>query len=148
MRAPNTPGILGYLLAVGIALWLNAVFLVADVMVADGRWQDLPFALIEVVAIEGFLGTMIAAVGVLVLHVTCRRVRWQTVHVLVAAGLGYLAGAGLHAWIGDSAGDSATWIASLPLYIGSAAGLGRLAVVPVVLAQRRRFASQPSLRVP
>ncbi len=145
---PSSPGVLGYLLAVGVAFVCNAVFVVADVVASNGRWVDLPFALVEVLAIEVFLGPVIAVVGVLVLHVVTRRVRFQAVHVLVAAGLGALAGWGLTAWIGDSAGDSVPWLPHLAAYVGAAAGLGRLAVVPWVWWRRARLAPQPPLRVP
>ena len=127
--AVNTPGWLGYAAAIGISVVSYGALL--------GLWGGgLGGALAAAVFVPVFgwpYAVPIGVVGAAVVHLTCRGVPEQWVHVAAAAGCGVVGGALFWGWFGHTA---AFGMGSL--MVGVAAGLGRTAVVPLV--ERRRAA--------
>ena len=144
MRSLSTPGLAGYVLGVAVSqlvcallmlFWLNAGLGPAGWVAAA---LHLPIALIEV----STYGLPVAVVGVALVHATCHRIRWQSVHVLVAGTAGLAL-----AW----AWTDLTGLASLgppahtiSVIIGVSAAAGRAAVIPLVV--RRRGAVEHDFR--
>jgi len=146
VSSPNTPGLSGYVLGVGISFVVCAplILLWSNARLGSEEWLAallyLPIAVMEV----STYGLPVAVLGVLVLDVTCRRIPWQAVHVLVAGA----SGVGLAwAWTAvthlDSIGPPAH---AFSVLAGVSAAVGRAAVVPMV--RRRRLAPGGVLRVP
>jgi hypothetical protein len=127
---PNTPDLLGYVLAYfasaavfagGVGLWL------------EDNLVDGAITAVGVAPVIAVLGLPLGAVLMPVVHLTCRRVRAQTVHVLVAGLVGVV---GCAFFTRDSlALDKDT----LLMLAGAAfsTAVGRAIVIPLVRARRR-----------
>ena len=77
-----------------------------------------------------------APVGVLLVHLCCRRVQPQWVHVIAAGGAGVLTGLAFGAWAaGVTEIFSATALAAI---LGVATAIGRACVIPLVPGEDRR----------
>lgn len=133
----NTPGPLGYFTAMVVAFAWNAFFIGA-LQVEEGVSGVLAVTVLAFFFHSGY-GPFVAVPGILIVHVCCRAVRAQWVHVLAAGSVGGIAGAAVGTFLEMPA---------LTLMVGVSAALGRLAVVPSVHRRQERFASHPPLRVP
>lgn len=146
-HTPNTPGFGGYVVMFLVSLLVApTAFVVGGVLLSGGDDGLGILAIWPIVAIYQLIFAIpLAAVGLPVIHLLCRRARAQWVHVLVA---GLVPGALLVAFlvvgpgIGslDSEGLGLLAMIGVPAGIGSAAG--RAGVIGLV--RRRR----PPLPVP
>ena len=124
---PHTPGVAGYALAVLVSV----VVVVVAIGVLEGGEPTLAADLrtgLGLVGLVGALGLPFAVPGVLVVHLCCRRVPEQWVHVVAAGFAGLVAGLVLDVL--------AVW-AEAPLVLATATAVGRWSVVPLVLRRRR-----------
>jgi hypothetical protein len=151
----NTPALPGYLLAYAAACAVAPVALLAAESVGQtGAYGDV-FGYLAVLTIYEPLGTAfcllagipLGAVGGAMVHLVCRRIAAQWVHVAVTAAAGAVGGLlygvpVLHA-IGSDLGSAYVVVA-----LTVAAAAGRAAVIPVVQSRRRRLAPETVLRVP
>lgn len=130
--APNTPGVRGYLLA-----WLVSVLVFSlEVVVLSGEGiVDLLVGFVVIAGVTGLFSVPFAAIGVPVVHFSCRRVEAEAVHVLAAGTVGWVSFAALPLFNGDP------WAALGGLVLGVPTALGRLAVVPLVSRRRRNWAA-------
>lgn len=145
---PHHPGPEGYLLAwwvscnlVGTGLALPA----AGDLAAATPWQAVATtaewsALITVLA--GFHSFPFAVAGVTVVHLACRRVHRQSVHVAAAGAAGAITGAAL-ALLTAGEWPGLSLVGVWAGVAGAATATGRAAVVPLVLLRRDR-ARQPT----
>jgi len=94
MTRPNTPGLAGYLLGVGVSFLVCAPLVLVWLNAGSGPegWVAaalyLPIALVEV----STYGLPVALAGVVLVHAACSLVPWQWVHVVVTGatpGEGY-----------------------------------------------------------
>ncbi len=124
---PNTPGPDGY-----VAVWVLSVWLFAlGVVLPSGPGVAGFFpVLVFVLTATAIVSVPFAAVGVVVVHVVCRQVEAQWVHVLVAGLTGYatmvviaLLGAGPEVL------GSGWWL-------GMVTAVARAALIPLVLRRR------------
>lgn len=69
--------------------------------------------------------------GVLLVHLACRRVRQQWVHVLAAGIAGVLSGVAFHLLV-DIGGSDILGSSLLPVVVGVATAVGRASVIPLV----------------
>ncbi|MFL6023847.1 MAG: hypothetical protein ACJ72O_10955 [Marmoricola sp.] len=142
-RPPNTPGIVGYAAGIGVSCVLfGLLFMLPSLQfydVADGLAVLALYVPMCALAAASF-GVLAWAPATLLLHVSCRSVSVQAVHVVVAGLLGAVAARVplgiVHVGYGSRTYDV--------LVVGISAALGRAAVVPLVIS-RRRLAAQGHL---
>ena len=141
----NTPGALGYLVAVLVSDFAFA-FLLGLGALADGDTDAFFGGLVLFTVVSAIYSIPFAVPGVLLVHFSCRRVASQAVHVAAAGAAGLLAGIVFEAAV-TGGFDSFP----LVLAVGVATATGRAAVIPLVPAVRRRrqpvdddFAGTPS----
>lgn len=125
----HTPGFAGYLVAVAISVAVTGVGLAVIFLPEDGLVGSLGVLVV---------GTVYAAIfaaaagppGVVLVHLACRHVASQWVHVLVAGLAGVVTGLVFAATIDVGLG----WkhLVLLVLLLGYATALGRAAVIPLV----------------
>lgn len=145
---PHHPGPEGYLLAWWVSCYLvgTSLALPAAGDLADATpWQAVATtaewsALIAVFA--GFFSFPFAVAGVTAVHLACRRVSRQSVHVAAAGAAGAIAGAAL-ALLTTGEWPSLSLVAVWAGLAGAATATGRAAVVPLVLLRRDRARQQP-----
>ena len=143
VRAVNTPGLCGYVLVllISYAAFVGPLAL----MTAVGGELEWAMAVLMVGCAVAFtIGTLVAAPALVVVHFCCRYFPEQLTHVLATGLAGMAAGTILFA-VG-AYGSLAVGYFALPTIagMGIAAGIGRLAVVPLVNS-RRRLAAQGQL---
>lgn len=149
---PNTPGILGYVLAVAMACGTaGSLTYVTTVVLGVGTDEggDILTAVVAAIVYVPLLtlfaatyGFPVAVAGVLVVHVALRRVERQACHVLAAGVVGALLSAGYADALGfDDLGPDVLVVA---VSVGVGAAAGRVAVIPLV-ESRRRLADQGRL---
>lgn len=126
---PNTPGPAGYLLA----WWVSVVTLAVTLALGFPDSEDTSFVagFGLYLALTGAVSLPFAAIGVLLVHVTCGRFRQQWVHVAAAGVAGFYAGV----WLGPF----------VALMVAASTALGRLVVVPLVWARRAAHAERAPL---
>lgn len=136
-RTPNTPGIFGYVAGVGVScLVFGLLFMLPSLRyydVLDGLSVLALYVPLCALAAATF-GAMAWVPAVLLVHVSCRSVRGQAVHVVVAGLIGAAAALppiGLTGGLGYG-----SW-AYRVLAVGLSAAAGRAAVVPLVSSRRR-----------
>lgn len=129
MSRPTTPGAGGYLLAVLVAIAVTVVLLALTwtSLASPGRFAA---ALVVLTVYVTVFAVPAALIGVPLVHLCCRRVEAQWVHVLVAGLAGVLTGVTFGAVAVRMAGGHD--VASLALVLGSAAAIGRASVIPLV----------------
>ncbi|WP_377326009.1 hypothetical protein ACFJIY_12635 [Pimelobacter simplex] len=128
----NTPGWGGYVLAWLISVAAVTVLIVNPAVLRPEDGLGLLELLVFGVAAGCFVAVFsvpFAAVGIAAVHFACRGVAAQTVHVAAAA----LAGALASVMLLPTSPTVSPWSM---LVLGSATGLGRLAVVPLVWRRR------------
>jgi hypothetical protein len=130
----NTPGVGGYVIAWAISVvGFAACFPVAALLDSVGVGPGEALAWFGVVLVlAGFVSVPLAVAGILAVHVACRRVRAQWVHV-AAAGLAGVAA--IELW-----GRASPDVQPLAMMLGAATAFGRLAVVPLVWRRRAELA--------
>jgi len=142
-RAPSyTPGWDGYLVAVLVSVGLTVLALAVSIL-PEGLGQALAALLAGTLYVTLFAAPT-APVGVLLVHLTCRGVRAQWVHVVAAGVAGLLTGLAFqHLVVGPGSGILEGWFLTLVLGLSTAAG--RAAVIPLVPAvrARRRSSREP-----
>lgn len=128
-----SPGPGGYVLAVLVSALALGPLIAVQLLPGVVRGEETPGSLLAGMALVAIFATVlsapIAVPGVAVVHLVCRRVRDQRVHVLVA---GLVGAAAVLVW-GALTGEGVDGWFSLSL--GIATACGRAAVVP--LARRR-----------
>lgn len=145
-----TPGGVGYLLAVLVSVVATALVISVEILVVGG-----PLAAILALVESGILATVfavpIAPLGVLLVHLACRRMEEQWVHVLAAGLAGVLTGAAFSALVDVGSPLVDSW--PLTLTLGLATATGRASViglVPGVQARRQPvdddFRPEPAAR--
>lgn len=127
----NTPGIGGYVLAVTVSVVTIPLLL----WVLSGSAGVFVVSLYYAAA----AGIPIGTVGATVVHLCCRGIRAQVVHVLAAGLAGFLVLPGFA--IADSIADSgpnsgAAWV-PYGLVLAGVTATGRAAVIPIVHRRRR-----------
>jgi hypothetical protein len=154
LRSANTPArhgyVLGYLVSCAVA---PIVLLATTVHGAPGTWSDVLNAL-AVLVVYGAMGAVFCLVaglpvgllGGLAVHLLCRRVGPQWVHVLVAAIVGVVGGLAYGAPLLAALGSDLP-ARDAVIALGVAAASGRAAVIPLVHGRRRRLAPDTVLRV-
>lgn len=132
---PNVPGVGGYLLAwlvsclafsLGIAVW----WATAD---GYGGLADLPLTTFVLGCYVVPISILFAVPGILFVHVVCREVRTQWVHVAVAGAAGAAEMLMVASWVTDTLTEGVPAI----LVLGASAALGRWVVVPLVRGRRK-----------
>lgn len=131
-HAPGSPGVLGYLVAIGVSLVAFGWFAGVDAALEDGRWSDVGGEVFPIVVFGAIPAAVIGTLGATLVHVLCLRARRQVWHVLCAGLVGFAAGYLIFPGLG----------VGTPLALGCATALGRLAVVPFVV-HRRQGAPRP-----
>lgn len=121
----NTPGALGYSLAVLVSLVAFCILMA----IPQGGWKQLPVAVFMIAVFGCYLWLPVALVGVATTHLVARHSPHQWVHVLVAGLAGAAAGLAL---------GSLLDVYDLTLRLGIATAIGRAAVVPLVPAHPPR----------
>ncbi|WP_027861139.1 hypothetical protein [Marmoricola sp. URHB0036] len=142
-RAPSyTPGWDGYVVAVLVSMGLTILALAASIL-SEGLGQALAALLVGTIYVTLFAFPT-APVGVLLVHLACRGVRAQWVHVLAAGLAGLLTGLAFQQLVVErGSGPLEGWF--LTLLLGSATAAGRAAVIPLVPAVRARRRSSKEL---
>lgn len=127
MSQVNTPGVGGYLLA-----WLvSALAFSMELALLAGKGLGVLLDVsVAMVLLLVLLSVPFAVAGILVVHLSCRRVEAQSVHVLAAGAFGW-ACLGL---VPLQGAEPEGFLVGLAL--GGPAALGRLAVVPLVWRRR------------
>ena len=141
-RAPSyTPGWDGYLVAVLVSVGLTVLALAASIL-SEGLGQALAALFVGTIYVTLF-AVPTAPVGVLLVHLTCRGVRAQWVHVVAAGLAGLLTGLAFQQLVESGSGVLEGWF--LTLVLGFATAAGRAAVIPLVPAvrERRRSSREP-----
>lgn len=144
---PSTPGLLGYALAwiasVVAVIALTGGWLVAEAVVdiaAGTAGADSLLVALEWTVLTGYFATFwsapFALVGIPLVHLLCRRIGAQWVHVLAAGGAGLLPLVLMRVLVGE-------WELGWAL-VAACTALGRLAVVPVVWRRRAAVAVVPA----
>ncbi len=137
----NTPDFLGYLLAVLLS-WVLAMLgmSVGLWMLPDGTgdwfgtWEYLLLGAVLSLMFVTPAAVVAGPIGVILVHLACKRVRQQWVHVLAAAVVA-AAGASLAAWLFFDV----PWGAPITTVgVALCAAVGRAAVIPLVPAVRDR----------
>lgn len=130
-RRPSTPGLAGYLAAWAVSC-LVTVAGAAGIALADPSADQPLLDALAVLALGSFwvpvYSLPFAVVGIPLVHLACRRVDAQWVHVAAAVAAGLLPAVAIRQMTGE-------WIWAWAS-IAVCTGLGRLAVVPMV--RRRR----------
>ncbi|HWU20188.1 MAG TPA: hypothetical protein VN088_01585 [Nocardioides sp.] len=128
----NTPDPRGYLAAWAVSAAVYAAIFAIGTSLRDGTGAGTALGVFVIYGYGiGAVSIPFALVGVGLVHLTCRRVRHQAVHV-VAAGLAGAPPAGFMVAVDPQAGAWLWWL------IPVATAIGRASVVPLV--QRRRDA--------
>ena len=138
-RAPSyTPGWDGYVVAVLVSMGLTILALAISIL-SEGVGQALAALLVGTIYVTLF-AVPTAPVGVLLVHLTCRGVRAQWVHVLAAGLAGLFTGPAFQQVVVEpGSGLLEGWF--FTLLLGSATAAGRASVIPLVpavIARRRR----------
>ncbi len=128
----NTPGPLGYLVAVLVSDLVFALLLGLGAL-AQGDVEAFFGGVVLFSVFSVIYSIPFAIPGVVAVHFSCRRATSQMVHVAAAGAAGLLAGLVAEAWL--FGGDGLSW---LVLAVGVATATGRTAVIPLVPAVRRR----------
>lgn len=133
----NAPGAGGYLLAWALTNLLFAGGIVGSMLAAEEDWALADFLgwLVLVGTYTTIASVPFAVPGILLVHVMCRDVPEQRVHVLGAACSGAMAGGVLALLSGG--------LIILAPALAACAALGRAAVIPLV-HERRRHDSRSS----
>jgi hypothetical protein len=136
-RSPYTPDWAGYLLAWLVASGAMAALLTVGVLLDAGLLQALQAAFMCAFYIPPF-SIPAALVGIPLVHLACRRVPAQWVHVAVAGLAGFVTGLVTELLLGPLLEGTLTgW---LPGEVALSAALGRAAVIRFVPdVQRRRI---------
>jgi hypothetical protein len=135
VRPPTTPGLAGYWLAVLVSIGVTALSIALQSLPADGLGGAAAVFIVGTVYVTIF-AVPTAPIGVLLVHLACRRVQDQRVHVLVAGLAGILTGVVFGLLIDVGSGVFETW--SFTLTLGIATATGRAVVIPLVPAVRDR----------
>ena len=130
----STPTAVGYLLAVGVSIGVAAILL-AVLWASERNVQGIAAALLVSLVYVTVLAIPVAPVGVLLVHLCCRRTDRQGVHVLAAGLAGVLAGLAFGALVSGVPGAAERL--DLALVLGVAAATGRAAVIPLRPARPR-----------
>jgi hypothetical protein len=129
VSTPYTPDPLGYLLAVLASVAATACAL-ALITVFSGDWEDTFVVLILGGFYAGILAIPSAAVGVPLVHLACRNVPQQWVHVLAAGVAGVITGLVFGLLTDWGLFEPGLWW--LLLVLGGATAIGRASVIPLV----------------
>lgn len=126
----NTPGWGGYLLAWAAS---DAALALLYPFLDPGELTPGVYATVAFVVLlyGGVFSVAFAPPGLVLVHLLCRRVEAQWVHVLAAGGAGLLAGVVAEVWLLD--GDSPAFV----LVLAAATAAGRAAVIPLVPRRRQ-----------
>ncbi len=133
MTGRHTPGLLGYFLAVDVSIGLTAFSIAAESDPEHGLANAAAALFVATVYVTIF-ALPTAPVGVLLVHLACRRVSSQRVHVLAAGLAGILTGVAFGLLVEVGSDTIEPW--SLTLVLGVATAAGRAAVIPLVPARR------------
>lgn len=134
VRRAHTPGVGGYAIAVLVSIWVTVVLLA----LSDASNHDpvgIAMALMVGVVYVTIFAVPTAPVGVLVVHLCCRRIEQQWVHVLAAGLCGVLTGLAFGAVV--SGVDGLFETLDLTVMLGVATAVGRAAVIPLVPSRRK-----------
>ena len=134
MTSAPTPDVAGYLKGIGVSIALTTVSFVGLQVLGAGPVGVAQVAAVPLQLMVGLLyvlpvGVVAGPLGAVVVHLTCRHVRRQWVHVLVAG----LAGLGVGALVALGPGaalDGLVHPGLLALLTGASAAAGRAAVRP------------------
>jgi hypothetical protein len=141
MESPNTPDAGGYLLAWAVSIGVVVLAFALGSVVLGG---DTPAQALGALFLWAFVTTVVsaplAAVGIPLVHLACRNVRAQSVHVLAAGVAGALPVVVCSVIAGRPLGF-ADGLALVPV----ATAIGRWSVVPLVRRRRERPAGPPVL---
>ncbi len=144
----NTPGFLGYLLAVLLSWVLATLGMTVGLwMLGDGAgdrfgtWWDLQIAAELSLIVVTPTALLAGPIGVALVDFACDRFPQQWIHVLAAAVVA-AGGASLAAWllVGVPWGAPITTVG-----VALCAAVGRAAVIPMVPAVRRRKVAKQSV---
>ncbi|MEO7351455.1 MAG: hypothetical protein ABIR34_12525 [Marmoricola sp.] len=127
-RRRPTPDAGGYVLAVLVSIGVTTLLLVLTDITLHDLQRDLAALLVATIYVTLF-ALPTAPIGVLLVHLACRRVEQQSVHVLAAGLAGVLTGLCFGAWVDGVSGLADTF--SLSLILGVATAAGRAAVIPL-----------------
>lgn len=145
----NTPGFGGYLRAILISLVTFAGGAITIALMSAEQKSDLdPAGFLWVVVATAVVGTPVAAIGALLVHLLCSHEPRQWVHVCAAGAAGVVVPVLAVLLLSGGAFQDAPFIALFTLPIALAAMVGRVAVIPLVTARREQLASAASVRVP
>lgn len=125
----NTPGVGGYAIAVLVSIWVTVLLLA----LADASNRDpvgIAMALIVGSVYVTIFALPTAPLGVLVVHLCCRRIEQQWLHVLAAGLCGVLTGLAFGAVV--SGVDGLFETLDLTVMLGVATAVGRAAVIPLL----------------
>lgn len=127
----NTPGPGGYVIAWAVSVTVFAVLFVGVASIQDGLGLGSAIGAVFVYgAFIACFSTPFAAVGIPAVHLLCRRVRSQWVHVLTAGFVGLLPTVFFAGLLQGAGGRG--WFLLVPL----ATAIGRWSVVPLVSKRR------------
>lgn len=136
-RRPSTPGLAGYLAAWALSC-LVTVAGAAGIALADPSADQPLLDALVVLTLGSFWVPLyslpFAVVGIPLVHLACRRVEAQWVHVVAAGAAGLLPALAVRLMTGE-------WIWAWAS-IAACTALGRLAVVPMV--RQRRDSAAPA----
>jgi hypothetical protein len=121
------------MVALVVSVGLTGLGLAVSFLPEDGLMGSLAVLVVGTVY-AGIFALGAGPVGVLLVHVTCRHVEAQWVHVLAAGMAGVLTGIafGQLVDVGSSALDG--WV--LTLILGISTAIGRAAVIPLARGRR------------
>jgi hypothetical protein len=144
----NTPTLRGYGIAYAAACVVATVALLSAEAVGSTEAYGDVFGYLAVLMIYGPLGAAfclvagipLGVVGGTLLHLACRRIGAQWVHVATAGAVGAVGGLVYGAPVLHGLGSDLA--SAYPVVaVGIAAAAGRAAVIPLVHARRRRSAA-------
>ncbi|GAA1506444.1 hypothetical protein GCM10009788_07880 [Nocardioides humi] len=121
---PNTPGIGGYLMA-----WLVSILALPPLLAAAFKEPLGPGMAVVVGMYAAANSVPFACIGIPVVHLACRRVRSQSIHVVAAGAVGWVS-AVLLMWPDPG-------YTSFAIALAGSTACGRLVVVPLVWRRRR-----------
>jgi len=144
---PNTPSIVGYVVAVVVSVLSIAIpftgYVLFSVVSSDYQAADAAAAVALYgsfsVMIGATVATPLACVAVPVIHLLCRELPAQWMHVAVTGAVSFaLVLALLVALIGRDAGGPT--LSALAGIVAAATMVGRASVIPLVRSRQRDFA--------
>ena len=146
MRDPgNTPTIAGYLLAVAVSVLSVSVsftvYAIVSVVSAGSPASDVAAVLVIYggfsVAIGFAVATPLACVAVPVIHLLCRDLPLQWMHVLVTGAVSFALVLAVLLFLVDGGAVDALLLLGAAGIVGAATMVGRASVIPLVRRRQR-----------